>query len=114
MIKILKNPTLGTIITEEKPVSSAENRNFASSKTLDADAFKGEEGDTFTDGVAFAITSRDAVFNDIVAFDAAPIVLEKGNSIGITFTPASGNTSQTVVVAGTVFVETAKVSGDEF
>lgn len=112
VIKILKNPTDGTIITEEKPVSTASNRDFGSSKVLDADAYKGEEADTFTDGSIFAITSRDANFAGVVSFDAAPIVLRKGNSIGITFTPATGNTSQSVVVAGTIFVETATVSGD--
>ena len=112
VIKIIKNPTLGTIIDEAKPVSTASNRDFGSSKTLDAEAYKGEEADTLTDGDIFAVTSRDANFSGVVSFDAAPIVLRKGNAIGVTFTPATGNTSQSVVVAGTLFIETAKVSGD--
>jgi hypothetical protein len=109
VIKILSNPTAGTLIDNADPVPTAANRDFGSSKTLDADAYKGAEGYTLTDGDNFAITSRDASFNGVVSFDAAPIVLRKGSSIGITFTPSTGNTSQTVVVAGTVFVDSAKL-----
>jgi hypothetical protein len=112
LIKIIKNPTSGTIITEAKPVSTASNRDFGSSKVLDSDAYKGEEADTLTDGDVFAVTSRDAGFSGVVSFDAAPIVLRKGNSIGITFEPATGNNSQSIVIAGTLFIETATVSGD--
>jgi hypothetical protein len=109
VIKILKNSTLGTIITEAKPVATATNRDFGSSKVLEADAYKGEEGDTLTDGDVFAVTSRDAAFAGVVSFDAAPIVLRKGNSISVTFTPAPGNTSQSIVIASTIFVETSEV-----
>ena len=112
LIKLVKNPKAGTIFDNAVPVSTVENRLFSSSKTVDADAYKGAEGDTITNGVNFAITSRDN-FDEPVVFDAAPIVLKKGNSLGVTYTPPSGNTSQSIVVAGTIFVETATVSGDE-
>ena len=108
-ITILKNPTTGTIIDNAVPVASASNRDFSSSTLLSATAYKGAEGYTFTDGTTFSVTTRDASFSGVVAFDAAPIVLRKGNSIGIKFQPASSNTSQTITVAGTVFEETVDI-----
>ena len=111
LIKLIKNPTAGTIISNAVNVSAAINRDFGSANVLDANAYKGAEGDTITGGTTFAITSRNENAQ-VVTFDAAPIKLRKGNSIAVTYTPPSGNTSQSVVVAGTVFVETATVSGD--
>lgn len=111
LVKIFKNPTAGTIVSGAVDVSSNINRDFSSSNLLDASIYKGAEGNTLTDGEVFAITSRD-VFDEPIVFDAAPIVLRKGNSFGIKYTPPTGNTSQSVVVAATVFVETATVSGD--
>lgn len=107
-IKIIKNPMNGTVISNAVPVSSASNRDFSSSKQLQGVAYKGAEGDTFTDGDLFALTTRsnEAV---TVSFDAAPIILKKGNSIGITFTPVTGNTSQNVVIAGTMYIETTNI-----
>jgi len=107
-ITLVKNPTSGTIIDNALPVASASNRDFGSSTNLEAVAYKGAEGHTFTDGETFAVTSRDNTAQ-VVPFDAAPIVLRKGNSIGVKYTPPSGNTSQSVVVAGTVYVETVNI-----
>lgn len=104
IIKLIKNPSTGTIIDNAIPVTSAQNRDFGSAYLLQAIAYKGAEGNTFTDGNIFSLTTRAAAA-EIVAFDAAPIVLRKGNSIGVTFTPASGNTSQDIVIAGTVYEE---------
>ena len=108
VITLLKNPTAGTIVDNALPVASASNRDFGSSTSLEAAAYKGAEGYTFTDGETFAVTSRDNTAQ-VVAFDAAPIVLRKGNSIGIKYTPPSGNTSQSIVVAGTIYVETVNI-----
>lgn len=111
LVKIQKNPSDGTIISNAVLPSAVINRDFSSSNELDATIYKGAEGDTINSGQVFAITSRD-VFDDPITFDAAPIVLKKGNSLSVSYTPPTGNTSQTVVVAGTFFVETATVSGD--
>lgn len=109
LISIVKNPTTGTIITSADTNVSVTNRNFGSSKTINGDIYKGAEGVTITDGSNFATSTRDASFADVVTFDAAPIVLERGNSIGVTFTPPSGNVSQNVVLAATCFVETLEI-----
>jgi hypothetical protein len=111
LIKLIKNPTAGTIVSNALAVSAVINRDFGSPNVLDADIYKGAEGYTLTGGVNFAITSRNQTAQ-VVSFDAAPIELRKGNSIGVTYTPPTGNTSQSIVVAGTVFIETATVSGD--
>jgi hypothetical protein len=112
-ITILRNPTTGTIVSNAVAFAAVNNRDFASSNTItnDADIFKGVEGDTLTDGDSFAFTTRDN-FDIPVTFDAANIVLRKGNSIGVCITPPTGNTAQTWVVAIIGFVETATVSGD--
>jgi len=108
VITILKNPSEGTIIDNEIPVSAASNRDFSSFNQLPAAAYKGAEGYTFTNGDNFAITSRSGSAQ-VVSFDAAPIVLRKGNSIGIKYTPPSGNTSQNIIVAGTVYEEKVEI-----
>jgi hypothetical protein len=112
-IQILRNPTAGTIVTNEVPFTAVNNRDFSSSNSIanDSDIFKGVEGDTLTDGSSFAFTTRDN-FDIPITFDAANIVLRKGNSVGICITPPTGNTAQTWVVAIVGFVETATVSGD--
>jgi len=59
----------------------------------------------------FAFSSR-STFTAPIAFDAAPIVLEKGNSIAVSFQPQTGNTSQSIVVATTLFLEQSKFNGN--
>lgn len=110
-IQLIKNPTGGTIVSNAVVMPSIQNRDFSSSKLPDADLFKGVEGDTVTGGSIFGATSRDN-FDAPIVFDAANIVLRKGNSIAVNITPPSGNTSQTWILAIIGFVETATVSGD--
>jgi hypothetical protein len=112
-IEILRNPTAGTIISNAVDFTSINNRDFSSSNSIDneSDIYKGAEGDTLTDGSSFAFTTRDN-FNLPITFDAANIVLRKGNSIGVCITPPTSNTAQTWVCAIIGFVETATVSGD--
>jgi hypothetical protein len=104
LIKIIKNPTDGTIIDNAVAFSAVNNR---ASLLISLEL----EGDTLTDGSNFAITTRDN-FDEPVTFDAANIILKKGNSLGVCITPPAGNTAQTWVVAIVGFVETATVSGD--
>lgn len=81
VITLIKNPTAGTIVSGATAVDMNQNRNFAASNTLlNSLAYKGAEGNTFTDGDDVGIfyqSSGGRLF--------APINLElrKGNSIGI-------------------------------
>ena len=110
VIRVIKNPTTGTIVDNALDMDDKENNDFSSSNFIDGLFYKGAEGYTITDGTEFANTTRTS--DTVIAFDAAPRVLRKGNSIAIMYTPPTGNTSQTVRVAFTVYVETATVSGD--
>jgi hypothetical protein len=107
-VEILKNPTAGTIISNAVPVDTAENRDFSSSKVIGADIYKGAEGYTLTDGTSFAKTTRNS-FGTVILFDSAPIILRKGNALGIRYTPPAGNTSQSVTVALTCLEEESEV-----
>jgi hypothetical protein len=111
VISLEKNPTTGTIIDNAVVMPSIQNRDFSSSEILSADLYKGVEGDTITDGSVFGATSRSN-FDVPITFDAANIILRKGNSISVCITPPSGNTSQMWIVVFVGFVETATVSGD--
>ena len=96
-ITIVRNPTAGTIISEAKTTNVMnENRNFGSSTTFGGVFYKGETGDTFTDG------------DDIIQFYAGDmarfaasinLVLNKGDSIGIRVEPPASNTSMVCYAA---------------
>ena len=53
----------------------------------------------------FSKPNNEGFFN----FDAEIIVLQKGNSIAVEYTPASGNTSQEIKVAVTCFFLASEV-----
>lgn len=53
-VEIIKNPAAGTIVSAGVDVTK-ENKNFGSSKVLDATAKKGVEGSTITDGSTFLL-----------------------------------------------------------
>jgi hypothetical protein len=110
VIKIVSLPDAGTIIDNADPAPAVGNRDILETRPLDALVYKGDEGYTLTGGSNFAITSR-STFVEPVLFDAGPIILRKGATLGILVTPPAGNTSQSVVVFGTGFVETADYNG---
>lgn len=91
-IKVLRNPTAGTIISGASAVDMNSNSNFGASETLSTTtlAYKGASGNTFTDGTDHAIifasasTTLGAANRAVVTMD---IILGRGNSIGITVDP---------------------------
>ena len=109
--KIIKNPTGGTIVTNAVPIEVAQNRDFSSQLAVEGDTFKGAEGYTTTGGSTFADTTRSS-FGTVIAFDAASIILRKGNSLACTWTPPSGNTSQSVKIAATGYISGSDVFAD--
>jgi len=102
-VKIVKNPSTGTLITAATNASIVENRNFSSSRELEASVYRGIEGATVTNGDTFATTTRSA-FPTVITFDASAIVLAKGNSIAVNFTPPTSNTSQSIKIAITAYL----------
>lgn len=105
LITVLRNPTAGTVVSDATDAEMAGvNRNFGSSKTLDADIYKGGEGKTLTDGDKVI----ESIFNQVptrAVISAGAIVLPKGSSIGIEVTPATLNTSLDVEFAISCYLE---------
>jgi len=103
-ITALRNPTAGTIVSGATDVDINSNRNNGSSKTITVDAFKGAEGNTFTDGTSqLGTLQSDALINTV---EPGTIVLPKGSSIGFNITPQTGNTSMDVQIALEVNLDT--------
>lgn len=93
IVTVVKNPTGGTTISNASAVAMNQNRNFGSSKTLTADAYKAAaSGNTVTGGsdvLKIAQNGRGRVYAGI------GLLLKKGNSIGIEVDPnlSSGSTN---------------------
>ena len=83
-ITVVRNPTAGDIVTDASAVAMNQNRNYGSSKSLTADAFKGKSGGTMTGGndiIQFYQTRNGRLFGTV------GMELQKGNSIGIKINP---------------------------
>lgn len=97
VIKIIRNPKTGTIITSTPTnVDINSNRNYGSANTITIDAYKGATGDTMTDGDDHIIFFQGQGGRLFATIDE---VLPKGSSIGIKIDPPTGNTSQRVYAA---------------
>ena len=97
-VEILRNPAAGTIISTATVVGIVSNRNYGSSNILTADAFKGAEGATLTDG-AKSVSTILANTGSIYSVDSGEFILAKGSSLGIEITPPTGNTSLAIQIA---------------
>lgn len=88
--KMYKNSTSGTLISTGTDADTNSNRNFGSSKTLTADAFKGDGSATVTDGTVHI----ESIFGPLSrVFFTLDEVLTKGDTTAITFTIANNDTS---------------------
>lgn len=90
--RTIENPTN----ISSSAAANVRNRNFSSvASALVGDFRSGVEGDTFTGGDEFGILRPPNVGLNSIDINAAPIVLETGNSLGVAITPPTGNTSAT-------------------
>lgn len=94
---VLRNPMSGTVVSDAINVDININKNASSSKNLSVKAYKGGEGKTFTDGEDFYYSLIPSAGRGYV-ISTGSIVLRKGASIGIKFTPQTGNTSMDMQV----------------
>ena len=109
VITVIRNPTAGTIVSNAVDCEMAGvNRDFGSNQTLNADMYKGAEGDTITASDGKAIESILPIAQRHRLGGVGDIVLEKGSSIGIEITPPPGNTGMNAQFAMSVFVDTLK------
>lgn len=97
LVKLYRNPTEGVLISGAIEADVNSNRNFGSSKTLDALAYKGDgSNSTITNGELHA--QALVVPGNPVAFRLDDI-LNKGDAIAITVQAPTGNTSMQAMAA---------------
>ena len=82
-ITLVRNPTGGDLITDATAISLNQNRNFGSSKTADANIYKGKVGGTLTGGNDIAILQATGGSR---SFYGINFLLPKGSSLGIKLT----------------------------
>ena len=83
LITVVRNPTGGDLITDETAVDMNQNRDFGSSRTLAADAYKGKTGGTLTGGNDIAILQSTTGGRDFFTLN---FVVTEGSSIGLSYT----------------------------
>lgn len=96
---IYQNPAASSTLTEAKAVLINKNKNAGARNTINALAYKGEVGDTFTatDAWYFSMLSNT---NNPYAINTGSLVLKKNDSILITVKlPASTATNVSVALA---------------
>jgi hypothetical protein len=103
LIDVLRNPTAGGIITNANDVSVGvgveANQNFASTNVLTGNFFKGATGETALSGGVSTLLTRSASNTGRIVIALGNLILPKGTSVGIDYTPPTSNTSQTVQFA---------------
>lgn len=105
-IEVLRNPTTGDIVTNASAAETVSNQNFGSSNTLLADVYKGATADAaITDGDV-SISTRSAANTGRIFISLGSLVIPKGSSIAIDYTPPASNTSQIVQFAASCFLKT--------
>lgn len=113
-IDVLRNPTAGDIVTNANAVAvgpaASANQNFGSANTLTGLFYKGATGETaFTDG-SVTVTTRSASNTGRIVVTLGAVVLPKGSSLGVNYTPPTSNSSQICQFAAACFVRTEKVA----
>lgn len=97
VVDVIRNPSAGTVVSDETIVPINSNFNFGSNKTLSGISYKGDEGKTLTDGSVH--TSSRLSGGGRVGLSLGALHIPKGSSIGIKITPQASNTSVKVQVA---------------
>ena len=91
--EIFRNPTTGTLISGALAPATRANTNFGSSFSIIADVFKGVEGATITDGTVYAAVNGLTVPQRVFLIETAGVIVPRGTSIAVRYTPPAGNTS---------------------
>ena len=94
-VRMIRNPTGGTIISNASITPMVSNSNFGSTRTLDADVFNGATGDTITGGEDYGIIGNpDFSRLGFPIFISVP----KGSSICFTVKAPASTTAMPVYV----------------
>ena len=103
-VEVLRNPTTGDIVTNANAVEAKSNQNFSSNKTLTADAYKGATSEAVIADGAVSISTRSAANTGRIFLSLGRLVLPKGASLAINYTPPASNTSQICQFAVAAFL----------
>ena len=112
-IDILRNPTAGDIVSNANNVlvgaGVSANQNFGSPNTLTGKFYKGASAETvFSDGDV-TVTTRSPSSTGRIVVSLGAMVLPRGTSVGLNYTPPSGNTSQICQFAVSCYLSTEDV-----
>lgn len=103
---IIRNPTAGGIITNANTININANYNFGSNRTLSANCYKGATGETVVSGGSTLLSTLLSSATGRIFIGLDSIILPKGTSVAVNYTPPTGNTSQAVQVAFAAYVKT--------
>lgn len=106
-ITILRNPTAGDLISDATAVSHNVNRNFGSSASLTAAAYKGKQGGTITGGSEFGILQTSSIGRDFFTIN---IIIPKGSSIAIKTTNGLASGTAKIYCALIVYLKDSEAS----
>lgn len=109
LTEIIRNPTAGDIITNANQVEVGygvgANNNFGSTEVLTGDMFKGAQGETALSGEdGNTLMVRSSSPNQRLSIDLTTMVIPRGQTLGVNFTPAPSNTSQTIMIVLAVHI----------
>jgi urease beta subunit len=115
-IDIVRNPTTGGIITNTNETAvdiatAAANQNFGSSEVVNGVSYKGATGEAVVNGDV-TISTRSASITGRIVISLGAIIIPKGKSIAVNYTPPTSNSSQIVQVAAAMYVKTKDVEAN--
>jgi len=114
VIDVIRNPLTGDIISNTNdcavgPGVSA-NQNFGSTNTLTGLFYKGATTEGVLSDGALTITTRSPSATGRIVIALGAVIIPKGASMGVEYTPPASNTSQIVQFAASCYVLTSNVS----
>ena len=95
LVRLYRNPSTGTLISDAATGPIACNRNFSSSNTWSSDRYIGDAAATVTDGVVHSQVLIPSNFAWNLAIDE---VLGQNKTIAFTVEPQDSNTSMKVML----------------
>lgn len=115
-VEVVRNPRAGDIITAARPaligLGINSNQNYGSTDIFPGVAYEGLEGDAvFTDDDGVHVPTLFDGPSGRTAIDLDDIVMPPNTSLGILFTPATGNTSQIVQFGAALYERNNEISG---
>lgn len=112
-IDVIRNPTTGDIVTNANNVlvgaGIEANQNFGSANSLIGKFYKGASGEAVVSDGDVTVTTRSASSTGRIFLSLGALVLPRGTSVALDYTPPSGNTSQTCQFAVSCYLSTVDV-----